>query len=57
MSSFWAFCLAVRLDGGYTIKNFDGTVTVLKTNQVSNTAFRGFGGPEGAYPMEIVLGK
>ena len=44
-----------RIDGGYTIRNFDATGYALKTNIPSNTAFRGYGGPEGAIVIETVM--
>ena len=47
--------LILRLDGGYTIRNFDATGYALKTNLPSNTAFRGYGGPEGAIVIETVM--
>jgi len=47
MTLFWNLCLLERLDGGYTFRKFDGHASSLRTNTVSNTAFRGFGGPEG----------
>ena len=47
--------MILRLDGGYTIRNFDATGYALKTNLPSNTAFRGYGGPEGAIVIETVM--
>ena len=44
-----------RLDGGYTLRNIDATGYALKTNLPSNTAFRGYGGPEGAIVIETVM--
>lgn len=46
-----------RLDGGYTLTNFNATGKALKTNVPSNTAFRGFGGPEGAIIIEEIIAK
>ena len=43
------------MDGGYTIRNYDGRGYAIKTNLPSNTAFRGFGGPEGAIVIETVM--
>ena len=37
--------------------NFDATGKALKTNVPSNTAFRGFGGPEGAVIIEEIIAK
>ena len=42
----WAGTLLRRIDGGYTLSNFEGLAAVCKTNLASNTAFRGFGSPE-----------
>ncbi|XP_019642816.1 PREDICTED: xanthine dehydrogenase/oxidase-like [Branchiostoma belcheri] len=39
-------------DGGYTIPNVRAVGYVCKTNTVSNTAFRGFGGPQGLFFAE-----
>ena len=52
VSVHWCMFLAMRLDAGYTIKNFDVTTNPRKTDLKSNTAFRGFGGPEGTCVME-----
>ena len=49
--------LLQRLDGGYTLENFDGIGRVIKTNSPSNTAFRGFGGPEGAFFIETIMDR
>ena len=49
--------LLQRLDGGYTLENFDGIGRVVKTNSPSNTAFRGFGGPEGAFFIETIMDR
>ena len=46
-SGDWIRILTFRLDGGYTLKRFKSTCKAYKTNTQSNTAFRGFGGPEG----------
>ncbi|XP_019624369.1 PREDICTED: xanthine dehydrogenase/oxidase-like [Branchiostoma belcheri] len=39
-------------DGGYTIPNVRAVGYVCKTNTVSNTAFRAFGGPQALYFVE-----
>ena len=44
-----------RIDGGYTIRNFDGTGYCVKSNIPSNTAFRGYGGPEGQIVIETIM--
>ena len=43
------------MDGGYIIPNFEGTGYAIKTNAPSNTAFRGFGGPEAAIVIETIM--
>nr|MCU0890058.1 molybdopterin-dependent oxidoreductase [Rubritepida sp.] len=40
----------------YAVPDVTLTACAVKTNHVSNTAFRGFGGPQGALLMEEVLG-
>lgn len=55
LSMVWSLILLARADGGYTFHNFDGEATACSTNTVSNTAFRGFGGPEGAIVAETIL--
>ena len=52
LSVAWVDILLKRIDGGYTLTNFTGSAVALKTNLVSNTAFRGFGSPEGALVIE-----
>ena len=39
------------------MENFEGVGRAVKTNSVSNTAFRGFGGPEGAFYIETILDR
>jgi xanthine dehydrogenase molybdopterin-binding subunit B len=39
------------------LRNFDAIGKALKTNVPSNTAFRGFGGPEGAVIIEEIIAK
>ena len=46
-----------RVDGGYTLHNFEGRGRALRTNVPSNTAMRGFGGPEGSIVMEEIINK
>ncbi|XP_050804387.1 xanthine dehydrogenase/oxidase isoform X3 [Gopherus flavomarginatus] len=41
-----------HLDNSYNIPNVKGVGTVCKTNLPSNTAFRGFGGPQGMMVTE-----
>nr|XP_048699341.1 xanthine dehydrogenase/oxidase isoform X3 [Caretta caretta] len=41
-----------HMDNSYNIPNIKGVGTVCKTNLSSNTAFRGFGGPQGMMVVE-----
>ena len=42
-------------DNAYFLENIDIESHRCKTNTVSNTAFRGFGGPQGMYAIEYAL--
>jgi xanthine dehydrogenase large subunit len=44
-----------HIDNAYYIANADITGTVCRTNTPPNTAFRGFGGPQGAITIENIL--
>ena len=55
LSLVWLDTLIRRVDGGYTLTNFEGDGVAWKTNLVSNTAFRGFGSPEGALIIEDAI--
>ena len=44
-----------HLDNCYFIKSLKAIGYVCKTNTVSNTAFRGFGGPQGMLAIENIL--
>ena len=44
-----------HLDNCYSFKNFFAKGYICKTNTVSNTAFRGFGGPQGMLAIENIL--
>ena len=57
LSDAWGDILLKRIDGGYTLTHFEGTAAIMRTNLVSNTAFRGFGAPEGALIIEDVIEK
>ncbi|HEY4177920.1 MAG TPA: xanthine dehydrogenase molybdopterin binding subunit [Kofleriaceae bacterium] len=46
-----------HLDNGYYIPAVRFTGRVAKTNHVSHTAFRGFGGPQGMLVMEEILDR
>ena len=53
----WILMLMMRIDGGYTFRNFSGQGQAIRTNSPSNTAFRGFGGPEGAMYSETLMDR
>jgi xanthine dehydrogenase/oxidase len=44
-----------HIDGCYLIPNVDVRGRLAKTNTVSNTAFRGFGGPQGMFIAETYM--
>jgi xanthine dehydrogenase large subunit len=44
-----------HVDGCYYLENVLVNGQVLKTNTPSNTAFRGFGGPQGTFLIENIL--
>jgi xanthine dehydrogenase/oxidase len=44
-----------HIDGVYSIPNVNVRGRVAKTNTVSNTAFRGFGGPQGMFICETFM--
>ena len=44
-----------HIDGVYLIPNIDVRGRIAKTNTVSNTAFRGFGGPQGMFIAETYM--
>lgn len=46
-----------HLDNAYYIPNVDFSGRVAKTNLASNTAFRGFGGPQGMLIIEEVIDR
>ncbi len=47
----------LHADNSYYIPNMSVTALVWKTNLPSNTAFRGFGGPQGMAAMETVIDR
>jgi xanthine dehydrogenase large subunit len=47
----------LHADNSYYIPNMSITAKVWKTNLPSNTAFRGFGGPQGMAVMETVIDR
>ncbi|MDQ2919682.1 MAG: molybdopterin-dependent oxidoreductase, partial [Verrucomicrobiota bacterium] len=46
-----------HLDNAYYIPSVAFSGTVMKTNLASNTAFRGFGGPQGMLVMEEIIDR
>lgn len=46
-----------HLDNVYYIPNMEVKGRIVKTNKVSNTAFRGFGGPQGMVVIEEVMDR
>jgi xanthine dehydrogenase molybdopterin binding subunit/xanthine dehydrogenase small subunit len=46
-----------HLDNAYYIPNAAFSGTVAKTNLASNTAFRGFGGPQGMFVIEEIMDR
>lgn len=45
-----------HVDNAYWIPNFVAQGRIAKTNKTSQTAFRGFGGPQGMFVIENILG-
>ena len=46
-----------HLDNAYYIPNVEFSGVVVKTNLASNTAFRGFGGPQGMFVIEEIMDR
>ncbi|MGO1562213.1 MAG: xanthine dehydrogenase molybdopterin binding subunit [Actinomycetaceae bacterium] len=46
-----------HIDNAYFIPDAEIHGRIAQTNKTSNTAFRGFGGPQGALVMEDILGR
>ncbi len=46
-----------HVDNAYWIPHVNLVGRVAKTNKTSNTAFRGFGGPQGVFLIEDILGR
>tara|TARA_R110002072_G_scaffold64203_5_gene159756 strand:- start:96966 stop:99302 length:2337 start_codon:yes stop_codon:yes gene_type:complete len=44
-----------HIDGAYYLPHVEVKGTCVKTNTYSNTAFRGFGGPQGTMTMESII--
>ena len=55
LSPVWIQDLGLRMSGGYTLKNFSYEGNACETNVPSNTAMRGFGGPEASIVIETVM--
>ncbi len=45
----------LHVDNAYFLKNIAATTRLCRTNTVSNTAFRGFGGPQGMLCIERII--
>ncbi len=48
---------ALHADNGYAIPNMQVTARLCQTHTPSNTAFRGFGGPQGMLGIEAVIDR
>ena len=46
-----------HIDNAYWIPNIEVLGRIAKTNKTSQTAFRGFGGPQGMFVIEDILGR
>jgi xanthine dehydrogenase large subunit len=46
-----------HIDNAYWIPNVRALGRIAKTHKTSNTAFRGFGGPQGVFLIEEILGR
>ncbi|TDK26546.1 xanthine dehydrogenase molybdopterin binding subunit [Arthrobacter crusticola] len=46
-----------HIDNAYWIPNIEVLGRIAKTNKTSQTAFRGFGGPQGMFVIEEVMGR
>ncbi len=46
-----------HIDNAYWIPNVRVNGRIAKTNKTSQTAFRGFGGPQGMLVIEDILGR
>ena len=46
-----------HIDNAYWIPNIEAHGRIAKTNKTSQTAFRGFGGPQGMLVIENILGR
>ncbi|MDF3069865.1 MAG: xanthine dehydrogenase, molybdopterin binding subunit [Polyangiaceae bacterium] len=57
LSSPVLFRAMFHADNAYLLPNVDITGRICKTNHVSHTAFRGFGGPQGMLMIEEVMDR
>lgn len=55
MSAFVVMMSLIMVDGGYHFPNLHVFGHICKTNTVSNTAFRGFGSPQGVFIIENII--
>ncbi|WP_166984390.1 xanthine dehydrogenase molybdopterin binding subunit [Paramicrobacterium fandaimingii] len=46
-----------HLDNAYWIPDIEALGRISKTNKTSQTAFRGFGGPQGVFVIEDIMGR
>jgi len=46
-----------HLDNAYVIPHVDAVGRAARTNKTSQTAFRGFGGPQGMFVIEDIMGR
>ncbi|GAB2523222.1 xanthine dehydrogenase molybdopterin binding subunit [Paramicrobacterium agarici] len=46
-----------HLDNAYWIPDMEALGRISKTNKTSQTAFRGFGGPQGVFVIEDIMGR
>ena len=54
-ASIFATRAVCHFDNAYYLSDVDITALCGKTNTQSNTAFRGFGGPQGAIAIENIV--
>jgi xanthine dehydrogenase molybdopterin-binding subunit B len=47
----------VHIDNAYYIPHIEVRGRIAKTNKTSNTAFRGFGGPQGMVVIEDIMDR
>ncbi len=47
----------LHVDNAYYLENMEATTWLCRTNTVSNTAFRGFGAPQGMFCIEHIMDR